>query len=168
MRLIYPLAFCAVLIAAIVHVVLALPHLPDPIASHFNVTGMADAWISKQTFVVFQLILVIVLSPIFVGMPFLMRKIPRALINLPNKDYWLADERIDASARFMHQRMLMLGIVTFVFFMLLNQFVFAANMMESPQLSDQFFYVIIIYIVYVCYWSAVLWLRFKKLPTSDS
>src|SRR2546425_908938 len=69
------------------------PQLPDPMASHFNASGAATAWMPKSGF--FMLIAVVTLAasvPVFL-VPMSMAKLPNDKINLPNKEYWLAPER---------------------------------------------------------------------------
>lgn len=69
------------------------PLLPERVVSHFGPTGRPDAWTTKKSFFEFQLILISGLVVIFSLLGWLTTKLPPALINLPRKDYWLAEER---------------------------------------------------------------------------
>jgi uncharacterized membrane protein len=61
------------------------PQLPTRMASHFNGSGRADGWMSRDGFVLFWLgvngALTLLLVTIAVWIPW-------ALLNVPNKDYW--------------------------------------------------------------------------------
>ncbi len=68
------------------------PLLPERVASHFGPTGQPDAWTTKVSFLSFDCIVVGGLAALFSVIGLLMEKIPPALMNLPNRDYWLAEE----------------------------------------------------------------------------
>lgn len=61
---------------------------PDVVASHFDSSGQPDDWSSKTSTLAW-------LVPLGVGLPALMsirpiwEKLPKSLINIPSKDYWL-------------------------------------------------------------------------------
>ena len=69
------------------------PNLPEIIASHFNGTGEADSWMSKQGFIIFDAIILLIVILHFTLLPSFLKKLPDSLINLPNKEYWLATKR---------------------------------------------------------------------------
>ena len=94
--------------------------------------------------------------------------LPICLINVPNKQHWLAEERRTVSLAFLSQRFLMLGIVTFVFLILINQEVFKANLRQPQQLSDDFGITLIAYGVFIVYWVVGLLLRFRKPRNFES
>lgn len=73
------------------------PILPDIVPSHFDTQGNVDDEMGKtQFFVVMGLVNAIFLS----GFPLLaktMSKIPNSMLNVPNKEYWLAPERREST-----------------------------------------------------------------------
>jgi len=69
------------------------PLLPDHVASHFGPSGKPDSWSTKTSFLYFYLFVIIGLAIFLSLIGLLMAKIPVQLINLPNKDYWLAAPR---------------------------------------------------------------------------
>ncbi len=73
------------------------PNLPETVASHFNGLGKPDGWMTKQNFVIFESVLLLIIIFEFTLLPFVIEKMPNSLINLPNKDYWLATERREAT-----------------------------------------------------------------------
>jgi len=90
----------AVLLGALGHLALYYPQLPDRVASHFDAVGNPNAWMSRDAFA-----WTISLTYAFLGGGFLVLAralplFPDALINLPNKEYWLASSRrADSLAR---------------------------------------------------------------------
>lgn len=73
------------------------PQLPDVIPSHFDSQGNVDGEMAKTPFFV----LMTCLNALFlIGFPLLgklLSKLPDSLINLPNKEYWLAPERREST-----------------------------------------------------------------------
>lgn len=66
---------------------------PDTVASHFGANGLPDGWMSKPAFFAFYLAIVGLCTAMFLGIHFGLPRLPVSMINLPNKDYWLAPER---------------------------------------------------------------------------
>ena len=67
--------------------------LPAEIASHFDLHGNPDSWSSTTSFIILWLFAIAVINvwPIIVGP--LLRKLPPSMINTPNKDFWLSNDR---------------------------------------------------------------------------
>jgi len=85
--------FLVLCILCVAQAVYYYPLLPDTVASHFNGAGQPDAWSSKATFVKIYLVATGLVAILFLAINFVMSKIPVSMINLPNKDYWLSEER---------------------------------------------------------------------------
>src|SRR5664279_3490148 len=67
--------------------------LPPVVASHFGPGGTANGFMGKGMYIAVMLA-VVVAVPALVGMSGqLVRVLPVQLVNLPNKQYWLAPER---------------------------------------------------------------------------
>ena len=67
--------------------------LPDVVASHFDKHGLANGLQTKQMTDLFAFLVF--------GIPTIIAVMPRRLINLPNKEYWLSPEQWAASMRFL-------------------------------------------------------------------
>src|SRR5262245_3281123 len=85
--------FAALLLAVIVQALVYYPQLPERMASHFNASGTPDAYTPRNGFFVLQAFVVAVVVVAFALVPAGIQRLPARLINLPNKDYWLAPER---------------------------------------------------------------------------
>ena len=68
--------------------------LPDQLATHFDMSGKPDGWSSKGNFFVtwYAVILGINALTIFMTLMITKGKFPASILNVPNKDYWLATE----------------------------------------------------------------------------
>lgn len=85
------LAICYVLFFA--YVVSSYGDLPAKVASHFDIQGQPNGWMSRDSCVGFTLGLGIFMPALIVGLMAGAGRIPVSFINLPHRDYWLAPER---------------------------------------------------------------------------
>ena len=74
--------------------------LPDPVPSHFDETGHVNGEMSLFGFYCLMIVLHVVMLVLFPVLGAFLKVIPNSLINLPNKDYWLAPERRDSTLLF--------------------------------------------------------------------
>jgi len=67
--------------------------MPPQMAAHFNIQGDPDRFVSKAQFFWFQIQTMLIV--ILVSLPFqvLFLVLPTSMVNIPNRDYWLAPER---------------------------------------------------------------------------
>lgn len=101
--------------------------LPPVVASHFGPGGQPDGWMSRGIFAVFGLLPVIVSLIVVVGAPRLTSRLPISMINLPNKDYWLAPERRALGLTKLAGQMEWFGALLVAFFIFTYELVFQAN-----------------------------------------
>jgi uncharacterized membrane protein len=91
------------------------PQLPEKVAVHFGVSGTPDSWSGKWAFTLFSYAVVLSILVLFLGISHGMSRIPPALINMPNKDYWLSENRRRETTGFMSRYVLWLGSGTVLF-----------------------------------------------------
>jgi hypothetical protein len=93
MRRFFLFTFIALAATAAAFIVMTSGALPERVASHFALGGKADGWITRDAYVLVILVAATLLPLIIVGLIVAMpRAFPR-MVNLPNRDYWLAPER---------------------------------------------------------------------------
>lgn len=99
------IAYFVLLLMGILQWMRVYPLLPERIASHFAYDGTPNGWQTKDDF--FMVLFVVIATSAFVAffLPLLMSIMPDALINLPNKQYWLAPERRAETHRFLGAQM---------------------------------------------------------------
>ncbi|RMD92385.1 MAG: DUF1648 domain-containing protein [Calditrichaeota bacterium] len=140
------------------------PHLPQRMAVHFNAAGHANGWASKEGFVAIYLGTLLVLTAMFVGLARGLRKLPASLINLPNKVYWLAPERREATLTSLANWLQWMGIATLLFVMLIFHLTLMANLQPQPVLPRTFWPAFTGYLIFVAIWVVLLYRRFNKPP----
>ena len=130
------LIVAAALIGSIVQAVFFWPHLPDEVASHFNAAGQADGWMSKTAFVAVTLLIQIGLAAMMFGFGWLTKVLPTSMINIPNREYWLADERREQTLEESQSMMAWIAAGTAVFMMVIFYLTFDANVGEKKRLNS--------------------------------
>ncbi len=157
----YSLLFFLLFIAAF-QCVFFYPRLPNLVASHFNFSGYSDGWSLKNTLFIIYIVIVFVLSLVFIGIPACLNSIPTSLVNVPNRDYWLASVRRQETINYIKNQILWFGIISMSFLMYTFQLVFEANLLQKPRLSQNFIGTLIVYLVYSLFWTFRLIVRFSK------
>ncbi|MGB7208055.1 MAG: DUF1648 domain-containing protein [Pyrinomonadaceae bacterium] len=128
------------------------PALPDKVASHFDGSGSPDGWMSKNGFIVLEVIILSILVFQFVGLPYLIEKLPNSLVNIPNKDYWLATERKAGTFAFIRQYFDWFAVGSLGLFVLVNQLVYSANIERQNLPSAKMWAILIVYFAFVIFW----------------
>ena len=170
MNLNHSLARALMLLAviAVVQMMLQMPSLGSPVATRFNSGGAAVSWSTPQEFVILNLLVVAAVMVISLFLPSLMGKRPRIRWNLPNKDYWLAPERIEKTVEYVKRMMLWIGVMTLLLLMAVFQLVVDANTHIPPQLDSLRLYVIVgAFIVFMLLWAWAFWRKFARLPAAS-
>ena len=130
------LIVAAALIGSILQAVFFWPHLPDEVASHFNAVGQADGWMSKTAFVAVTLLIQIGLAAMMLGFGWLIKVLPTSMINIPNRECWLADERREQTLGESESLMAWIAAGTAVFMMVIFYLTFDANVGEKKGLNS--------------------------------
>ena len=66
---------------------------PAQMAAHFNIEGNPDRFVSKAEFFWFEIKTMLIVLGVSVLPQLLFLVLPASLINLPNREYWLTEER---------------------------------------------------------------------------
>jgi hypothetical protein len=69
---------------------------------------------------------------LFGGIARLLKAIPTALINIPNRDYWFSPARRDESRAWLSEQLQSFGLVVALFLVVVMQLVFRANTGGTP------------------------------------
>lgn len=140
------------------------PQLPDVMASHFGVDGEADGWSSKQSFFGIMLAVAALTIALFGLLPALVRSLPASMVNVPNRDYWLAPERRQDLLERIERGMIPFGVATLLFLAAVTQLVIRANLAPQGAASlDGLWPVLILYLALTPVW--LIWfVRLFKTP----
>ena len=139
------------------------PRLPAIVAQHFDAAGHANGWASRDFFFVFSWVMLLGMSAIFMLTPRMLRRIPVSMINLPNKNYWLAPERKDESLRFLEREMQWMGVLTIAFLVLVLHLAIRANLDPAHHFeSSPFVFLLVVFAITTSWWIVRLYRRFPK------
>lgn len=144
------------------HIVFYYPNLPENVASHFNGLGEPNGWMSKQNFVIFEGVILLIIIFEFTLLPALIKKMPNSLINLPNKDYWLAAERRETTFFTMGKYFEWLSIALLSLFIAINQLVFQANLTRQNLPGTAMWLILGAFVAFTIIWSIKFVIRFRK------
>lgn len=148
--------WCLVLLLAIAQMVWWYPQLPEVVPSHFDGRGQVDEEMAKPAF--YFLIGGIQLLTM-VGLPVLghfLKGLPDSLINMPNKEYWLAAERRDDSLAVSFYMLLAISWLTGLLMIVVFQLSAQVAMKQRTGISPEMWIAIVAYLVVVsgiCGWS---------------
>ena len=155
--------YLALVAATLAQMAWFYPRLPMRMASHFDAAGQVNAFMPKDAFFVVHLAVLGLMTLVFLLTPALIVVLPPGMINLPNKDYWLAPERRVHTAQKLQSFLVGFGNVTLLFLLLVFREAMQANLLPSPQLSNRIW----VFLVLLGVWSivgTVRLLRAFRLP----
>jgi uncharacterized membrane protein len=158
--------FIALLLFAIFYVNSTASELPLSVASHFDGAGRPNAFMSRSGYVRFVLCFAVGLPVIVVGI--LTAVYSRATdLKLPNRDYWLAPQRLARTRSFLTAHGVWFGSLLVALACVVHRLELAANRAQPPHLSSQSFAAMLIaFLIATAAWVATLMLAFR-LPPGD-
>lgn len=145
----------------IVHGLYYYPRLPDVVASHFGAGGRPDAWSGKGTFIAVYLVSVSMNVIIFLGIVFGIQRMPDSMLNLPHKEYWLAEERRQETFQFFTQYFIWFGIATSLLLLDIFHQTFMVHLGNASSLKHPWLSMGL-YLGFSFAWCIGLFLRFFK------
>ena len=143
----------------VAHVAYYYPKLPDTVATHFNARGEADGFSSKQTHAIAMISLEVGMTLLFLGMGWLIKKLPVGLVNMPNREYWLAAERKDKTVKEMYTGFLAMAIGTLLFFIAMDHLSTLQNLGTTAM--TWFWFALAAYLIYVTGFCVWFYIKFR-------
>lgn len=135
--------------------------LPDRVATHFDISGNPDAWSSNLTNTILFCGLFLFFTLLFSGIALLLKKIPVSLINIPNREYWFAPERREASVLRVRDFMAEFGFFANIFIAGILLLTFYANRVAVSIPIVAMFVWLGAFLVFVVGWIIHLYRAFK-------
>lgn len=136
--------------------------LPDRVASHFDASGTPNRWTSRSRYTLELGSLGIGLPALLVGVFYSVRFFPPSLINLPQRDYWLAPERCRETFAVLFRSGLWLACFESLFIVGIQILLVAANRANPVRLSSAAWVLLAGFLVGVAAWIIVFVRRFQK------
>jgi hypothetical protein len=162
-----PLAFLFVmlLIAVCAGVAGTSGALPERVASHFNAAGLANGYMTRNAYRIFMLAFGFGVPLLVVALVGWLPRLAPNLINIPNRDYWLAPERRVATLAALDGCALWLGCLLTALAGGVHWLVIRANAVEPPRLENGLFVTLLgAFVAGLVCWIIVLLRRFRKIP----
>jgi uncharacterized membrane protein len=122
------LLFLVLAAYAAIHFSSYYSQLPGVVASHFDARGAANGWQTKSAFFGIFVGVSVLAAVIGFGVPRIIAALPPALINLPNKRYWLAPERRADTMDFLNGYFAWFGCALFAVILLTINFAIQTNL----------------------------------------
>lgn len=140
------------------------PQLPSMVAAHFDAAGRPNGWAPKGVFLTLYALVVALMMGIFLIVPVLVARLPISLINLPNKEYWLAPERRRRTWGTIQVYLSVLGNATVAFVLIVFQLVIRANLSPPPLLSPVMWLLLLALLAFAVIWAVRFIRAFTRLP----
>lgn len=127
--------FVLLLIGYVIFISCTVPLLPQRVASHFDIHGQPNGWMSRSSAAILQGVVGLALPLIIVAGFGAARFASAQKINMPRKDFWFAPERREETCAYLLRQGLWLasmevGLQCAVWYQLVE-----SNDMKMPQLS---------------------------------
>ncbi len=147
---------------AIFQTIYYYPVMPNTMASHFDGSGVPNGWAGKSGFFALYLSILFLLGTIFLYLPKWSVKRSNFGLKLPNREFWLAPERIEQTRQFFQRQMLIIGNAHMLLSLTSIQLVVMANFNTQPVLDTRLFWALIIYFIFLATWLIYFFLHFRK------
>ncbi len=121
--------------------------LPEQVATHFDLNGKPDAWMSKTPAVLMMCFFQLGLPLFLLGTSTLTSWLPSSMINIPHRDYWLHPERRVSTLAFVALIMNSMAVLVSTFIMALNHLTFIANRDGAPLNSVWFALAMLVFLL---------------------
>ena len=138
------------------------PQMPDVVASHFDGLGAPNDWSSKTGFFTLCAVILALLVAAFMFMPGWAEKRGSFGMKIPNRDYWLAPERVEQTKAFFRRQMMLMGIIHLCLAIYAIQLAILANFSEHPRLHPSIGWALTSYFAFLAVWLIHFYMHFRK------
>jgi serine/threonine-protein kinase len=136
--------------------------LPPRIASHFDAAGVPDGWMARDAYLWTMSAAGLGISIFILAAFYAARYFPPAVINLPNKEYWLAPERsADTHEAFFRAGVWLASLVA-TLELAVHLLVVAANNSAPPKLSSHIWLLTAGFLLAILAWAVAFTRRFSR------
>ena len=127
--------FLCLLVASVAFVWYTGQQLPPMMASHFGATGAPNTFMSRESYIKFFLAILLLAPSLIALLGQLVRLLPASVVNLPNRSYWLAPERREATFNALSTLAIWFGCFLLVFLSFVHWLVVRANLSADKELD---------------------------------
>ena len=163
MRMFPLISFALLLTAAALLVAMLSGGLPAIVAVHFNAAGTANGFMTREDCRSFMRIFTLG-APIFVAAVtgLVPRLVPPSMINIPNREYWLAPERAENSIEFLSEQAIWFACILATFLASVDWTVARANAATPPHFpTARFAWIMAVFACAIAMWALRMFMRFR-------
>jgi hypothetical protein len=132
----------------------------------FEPSAEPTVWMAKGTLALL-IMAAIMLAPLeLLFQAWICTKLPKRMISIPNRDYWLSPERKAETDARLFSFMLWLANATELFLTAVFAIVYRTLLGHPEVLRRTPYYVLGCFLAFVAVWSIRYYIRFKKLPST--
>lgn len=128
--------FAVLLLAAGIFIIGSSGALPERVASHFDASGFANGYMTRDGYRIFMLAFGVGLPLLMVALISGLPRLMPGMINIPNRAYWLAPERREKTFVILDAFALWLGCMVAATVCGVHWLVIRANSVRPPQLDN--------------------------------
>ncbi len=157
------MVFAVLAVGAAIYFSTYYAQMPDVVASHFNGRGVPNGWQTKPSFFGLLAAVSVLIAIIGFGIPRIIASVPPQLINLPNKQYWLAPEHLAETMAFLNAYFAWFGCAVFLIMILTFDYAIQSNLHPDhrPDVS-RMWYILAGFLVFMAVWLARMFARFSR------
>lgn len=157
--------FVILLMVAVSFVVGTSGALPERVASHFDATGLANGYMTRDGYRLFMLAFSLGFPLLMVALISWLPRLVPDLTNIPNRAYWFAPERRETTLATLEAYALRLGCLLTVMAGGVHWLVIRANGVAPPRLENAPFLALLgAFLAALTLWIVMLLRRFRKTP----
>ena len=142
--------------------------LPESVASHFGSNGVADGWTTRSGMLTMMVVVQVLTAAILLAASRFARHAPDSMLNVPHKEYWLAETRREETFNYMEGLMTVITAVTALFLSSVFHCVYLANVDGTAKLSIWFAILFVSYMAFTLGAVVAMLLRFRKPTTEEA
>lgn len=150
-------------VAFVVSLAVSTSLLPERVATHFNLAGKPDGWMSRTSHLIFMGAFGLIIPAFIMSICWATRFLPAGLVNIPHREYWLSDEHRAETASYLAWHSVWLGCLLQGWLMAMHWMVVLANQKNPAELPFTKGLVLIIpFLAGVMVWVVSLCRHFRK------
>jgi len=164
----FPMVCFALLVVANAALVLSTGHLlPEQLATHFDFSGRADGWMSRDGYQAFMIAFAVVLPTIEVALLAALPRFAPGSVKLPHRELWLAPERREETLDFLSRHGYWLGCLMSAFLGGIHLSILQANREQPARMPPSTLaWVLVPFVLGIAVWLGTLLVRFRKPPAA--
>jgi hypothetical protein len=133
------------------------------LASHFDAIGKPNGYMPRGIYVVLMFVIVIVLPSFLAFLPSSLARRGDARLNIPNREYWLAPQKREATVAYLGQQGKRFATAVLLFLAYVHWLVVQANTHHPPSLSASWLVGgLTAFLVFVALWVGSLYAHFRR------